>query len=125
MGAEFSMLFSTRAELEGAVSALNSLEMMRGKMVALGQDTEKIDSQLAHVKGSLQSFGQSGAENAKMLESAMGQHAGEGGTLDMLHHHARAINMEMRLLGVQMPEIGHLLHLAFSPEMLGSLYGGR
>jgi hypothetical protein len=39
--------------------------------------------------------------------------------LHAMHTHTRAITTELGLLGVRLPEISHLLHLAFNPQMLG------
>jgi hypothetical protein len=118
--AEYSVIFKTRAELEGAVQLQQSLERQRGQLIALGKDTSGVDGKLNTVTDSLKKFGESGEENAKKIKEAMGELGGEGegNPLEGIHGRLRQIHAALGLLGVRGGEVGHLLHLAFSPQLV-------
>src|SRR5579883_1388229 len=123
---DYTVNFKTRAELEGAVQLMQQLERQRGQAVALQKDYSEIDAYLAKVKGSLKTFADSGEEAAKQVKEAMGAIAGEhqGNPLHMAHGHLREIHAVLRTLGPEASEAGHLLHLAFNPELLGLAAAG-
>ncbi len=90
------IVFKTRAELEGALAAQRELEKTRGKLLALGESTAKVDQQLA---GARAVIAQAPSELSQGIDKAGESFQRAGGHGESFRRVISGISRENEILG--------------------------